>query len=114
MNNGHFIDDPLNVVNVKPDFSGLGMEPIHINNSNKMNREETRKRMGQRIADLRKDYQWKDEAGINRQGLTQTELAERCGIAQSNVARIEGGKYSPGLDLLETIAEAMGRHVDIV
>ena len=49
-----------------------------------------------------------------RMGMTQTELAERCGIAQSNVARIEGGKYSPGLDLLETIAEAMGKKVDIV
>lgn len=23
----HLIDDPLDVVNVKPDFSGLGMEP---------------------------------------------------------------------------------------
>lgn len=31
MNDGHFIDDPLNVVNVTPDFSGLGMEPIHKN-----------------------------------------------------------------------------------
>ena len=29
MNDGHFIDDPLYVVNVEPDFSGLGMEPIH-------------------------------------------------------------------------------------
>ena len=29
---GHFIDDPLTVVNVKPDFEGLGMEPIHNDN----------------------------------------------------------------------------------
>ena len=27
MEDGHFIDDPLMVVNVKPDFEGLGMEP---------------------------------------------------------------------------------------
>ena len=25
----HFIDDPLMVVNAKPDFSGLGIEPKH-------------------------------------------------------------------------------------
>lgn len=29
MEDGHFIDDPLMVVNVKPDFEGLGIEPIH-------------------------------------------------------------------------------------
>jgi len=28
---GHYIDDPLMVVNAKPDFSGLGMQPIHPN-----------------------------------------------------------------------------------
>lgn len=27
---GHFIDDPLLVVTTKPDFSNLGLEPIHI------------------------------------------------------------------------------------
>jgi hypothetical protein len=24
---GHFIDDPLTIVNTKPDFSGLGIPP---------------------------------------------------------------------------------------
>ena len=28
-NEGHWIDDPLDVMNTKPDFSGLGMEPKH-------------------------------------------------------------------------------------
>ena len=28
-NEGHWIDDPLMVVNANPDFSGLGMKPIH-------------------------------------------------------------------------------------
>jgi hypothetical protein len=27
-NEGHWIDDPLEVVNTKPDFSGMGLEPI--------------------------------------------------------------------------------------
>jgi len=26
MNDGHFIDDPLMVVNTKPDFSGIGLK----------------------------------------------------------------------------------------
>ena len=26
---GHFIDDPLLVVTTQPDFSNLGLEPIH-------------------------------------------------------------------------------------
>ena len=29
-NEGHWIDDPLDVVNAKPDFSGLGIEPKQI------------------------------------------------------------------------------------
>ena len=29
---GHFIDDPLYIVNVKPDFSGMGIEPEPIKN----------------------------------------------------------------------------------
>jgi hypothetical protein len=28
---GHYIDDPLVVVNAKPDFSGMGLHPIHPN-----------------------------------------------------------------------------------
>ena len=68
-----------------------------------MDKEETRKRIGQRVTDLRKDA-----------GLTQKELAERCGLAQNHISRIEGGKYSPGLDLMETVAEALGKHVDLV
>ena len=30
MEDGHFIDDPLDVVNAKPDFSGLGIEQKQI------------------------------------------------------------------------------------
>jgi hypothetical protein len=28
---GHYIDDPLYVVNVKPDFSDIGLKPIKRN-----------------------------------------------------------------------------------
>ena len=32
MEDGHLIDDPLMIVNAKPDFEGLGMEPNHNEN----------------------------------------------------------------------------------
>ena len=79
-----------------------------------MNKDEQRKRIGRRIADLRKTFKWTDDAGINRTGMTQKEFGERCGIAQGHIARIEGGKYSIGFDVLQSVAEALGKNVDIV
>lgn len=79
-----------------------------------MNKEEQRKRIGQRIATIRKEVMWEDSKGIRRLGMTQGELAERCGLAQSHIARIEAGRYSVGFDTLQQIAEAMGRTVDII
>lgn len=38
-NDGHYIDDPLDVVNAKPDFSGLGMEPQHKQKGTMTNKE---------------------------------------------------------------------------
>jgi transcriptional regulator with XRE-family HTH domain len=46
--------------------------------------------------------------------MTQAQLAERCGLQQAHIARIENGKYSVGLDTLAQIADAMGAKVDIV
>ena len=79
-----------------------------------MNREEERKRIGQSIAALRKIIKWVDANGYRRTGMTQGELAERCGIAQSHIARIEAGKYSVGFDTLQQIADAMGCDISIV
>jgi DNA-binding XRE family transcriptional regulator len=64
---------------------------------------EERKRIGRRIAELRKE-----------QDMTQAQLAERCGIAQAHIARIETGRYSVGLDTLAQIATALGRSIDFV
>ena len=79
-----------------------------------MTREEERKRIGQRIAALRKTIKWTDAAGLHRNGMTQGELADLCGIAQSHIARIEAGRYSVGFDTLQQIADAMGCDIDIV
>ena len=62
-----------------------------------------RQRIGRRIAELRKE-----------QNMTQVQLAERCGIAQAHIARIETGRYSVGLDTLAQIATALGRSIDFV
>lgn len=41
-------------------------------------------------------------------GLTQTQLAEMIGIKQPSLARIESGKHTIRLDILERICEALG------
>jgi len=46
-----------------------------------------------------------------RAGLTQVQLAERCGIYQSYLSRIEGGSANPSVFLLNALATALG--VDI-
>lgn len=80
-----------------------------------MNREEERQRIGRLIAEVRGAFVWRDENGIiKRKGMTQTELAERCGLAQSHIARIEAGRYSVGFDTLQQIAEGLGCVVDFV
>ena len=47
------------------------------------------------------------------QGLTQAELAERAGVPQPNIARLESGKHQPTLELLRRVAEAMGYRLDV-
>ena len=39
-NEGHWIDDPLAVINANPDFSGLGMNPIFQSNRKTKNMEK--------------------------------------------------------------------------
>ena len=62
-----------------------------------------RLRIGRRIAETRKE-----------RGLTQTQLAERCGLQQAHIARIEAGRYSVGLDTLAQIADALGMKIDFI
>lgn len=64
---------------------------------------EARRRMGERIRQLRTE-----------RGISQVELAERAGLIQPHIVRIEQGRYSVGLDTLQAIAKAVGCTVDIV
>lgn len=47
-------------------------------------------------------------------GLTQVELAERTGISQADISRIERGATSPTAKTLQRIAEALGAEVRLV
>lgn len=45
----------------------------------------------------------------SEQGITQAELAKRCGIKQSNLSRIESGNGNPSLSTLRRIARGLGK-----
>ncbi|MDR2900855.1 MAG: helix-turn-helix transcriptional regulator [Treponema sp.] len=48
------------------------------------------------------------------QHLTQKELAQKIGIRQSNISRIENGNCSPTIATLQLIASGLGKklHID--
>lgn len=76
--------------------------------------EQERQRIGARIAELRKSVEWTDDLGIHRKGMTQKEMAARCGLFQSNLARIESGRYATTVDILSSIADVLGMRIDFV
>lgn len=45
--------------------------------------------------------------------MTQKELAERTGIRQSNISRIENGTCSPTIATLQTLAKGLGKRLMI-
>jgi transcriptional regulator with XRE-family HTH domain len=63
---------------------------------------DNRIRIGQQIA-----------AAREAQGLRQQDLAELTGMKQTNIARIELGKFSFGVDSLSKISAALGREIII-
>lgn len=46
-------------------------------------------------------------------GLSQQELAERIGLSQSVIARLEAGGVEPRLSTLDRVAEALGVELDV-
>ena len=49
----------------------------------------------------------------NSQNLTQKELAERTGINQADISKIENGTRNPSLNLLRRLADGMGMALKI-
>ena len=46
-------------------------------------------------------------------GLSQEQLAQRMGMKQAGVARIESGRYNPSMKTLQRYAEATGHKLQI-
>ncbi len=49
-----------------------------------------------------------------RHGLTQSQLAERCGMDQADISRIECGSTSPTTRVLQRIADALDADLKLV
>ena len=49
-----------------------------------------------------------------KHGLTQAQLAERCGVDQGDISRIERGSTSPTARTLQRIAQALDADVRLV
>ena len=47
------------------------------------------------------------------QNITQKELAERTGIAQAEISKIENGTRNPSIKLLQRLADGMGMVLNI-
>jgi transcriptional regulator with XRE-family HTH domain len=48
------------------------------------------------------------------QHLSQKALAEKIGIKQSHISRLESGNYNPSLSFLQKVAEGLGKKIHIV
>lgn len=44
----------------------------------------------------------------NMMGLSQMEVAEKSHVTRQNISRIELGRYSPGVDVIQRIEDALG------
>ena len=47
------------------------------------------------------------------QNLTQRELSERTGIAQTEISRIENGERNPSIKLLQRLADGLGMVLNV-
>ena len=59
------------------------------------------------------DAEVRDLVAVSRSasGLTQKQLAQRTGISQANISKIENGSYHPSLSTLKRIADALGKRL---
>jgi len=49
----------------------------------------------------------------NQLGITQKQLAEKSGVSQANISKIENGIYKPSIQILKRIAEGLGKRLVI-
>ena len=65
--------------------------------------DTVRKRIGNRLKELR-----------TKNGISLIQLSEVTGLTPSNIARIEDGRYTAKLEVLQSIATALGCVIDVV
>ena len=70
--------------------------------------------MGKEITEATKRICAKVGALRAKRGFTQGEIAEKSGLFQASISRLEKGEISPSVDLLEWVLEPMGYTIDIV
>jgi transcriptional regulator with XRE-family HTH domain len=68
-----------------------------------MDDKEFLEKLGQRIAQLRKEKGW-----------TQVEFAEKLGIHRTALTRIEVGKVNTSINMLRKIAESLEASLEIL
>lgn len=87
-----------------------------------MNFQEYKKKAFAEDPELYKEYKaLEPEYEIIRQvisareekNLTQKQLADKIGITQSNISRLESGNYNPSLEFLQKIASGLGKELHI-
>lgn len=62
-----------------------------------------REKIGKRIAEIRK-----------KRGLTILQVHEMTGLDNSNIGKIEKGKYNVGIDVLHKICEALVVKIELI
>lgn len=68
-----------------------------------MTKEESQKGIGLALLELRK-----------ASNVTQVELAERTGLTQNHIWRIETGKYNVGFYQVQLIADTLGYEIRFI
>lgn len=86
-----------------PIASGMMAARINIFTWTLLDRDKERERIGNRIKELRKE-----------QKMDAKELAQRTGIDAGNLSKIEQGRFSVGIDILNKIAAALKTKIDFV
>lgn len=85
---------------------------------------DSRKHLERSLQDEEFAREWKEQSAKRdvmrqivearmKEGLTQQELAERCGMKASNLCRLENGNGNPSVATLEKIARGLGRRLEI-
>lgn len=73
-------------------------------------------------ADFRQEYNalepeyeivWQIIKARSERNLTQKELADRVGLKQSHISRLESGTYNPTLSYLKKIAKGLDKELHI-